>query len=683
MFQRFKPPQPNRNQNRDRRRSIQNNQNQNNQIRKQDFGFQEVQFFDSLYSSWETYYGFENAQITLYIQRSEMKIECKTETQQNPLNFTIKSGTTHELNGIRYSGQPSYVEWNDGNDKFRIKFHDYFYAKSLDDEIEHLGNQRRRQTIEMSQIDITRMILIDSMKGRYLLNGKEKIAQARILGENLIITILHVAQQTKFTFTGDQMIEIADNHISFEDGTHFNFSEKNEDFKISVRNSCSKQSEENETKNMTIEFLKVGCDYNDFELEEQFEMDSFHIYSEKDVGFTINETNYFPPIGWIRLKMRNQGNKDVSKWSYGYHGTKHQNTKSIVQNGLVIPGNKTQDGTIVEIVKGHIPNQKHIYASQSYLYASHPIYALPVLFEYNDKTYYVRVMFQIRVDKVNITQEQTIGWPDNVPLDTQVPNDSLEWIIFSSDQIVPYGLLIKFDEENPDEIFQKIKENRLEKHNWSHRTTVKETEENINLNKEAPKEQKKKILWVDDEPENNEGIIEVARKVGLEITTVIDTNTAILKYQRNPAKWFLIISDMRRFEVRSGHPNEKREYITAGLTLTELIRKINKDVPIWIYSQYTRAHPHYHSICFHKGVSEVVNVSRILTHFFPYDPIYQSNDYPSVQGLEDFQDSSNEFLDVEYGQIFKVIIPFENSCFVADNDNKTTGFVLNKLIQLL
>ncbi|KAJ5079468.1 hypothetical protein M0811_04489 [Anaeramoeba ignava] len=664
---------------------------QNTQVRIKNFGYQEVQFYDSLHSNWETYKGFENAQINVQFTKNEMEIECKSENGKNPLIFPIKSGTIHKLNGEKYSKKPSYVEWKDGNDKFRIKFDDYVRAKSFDNEIEDLKDEKEDNLIKFANIDSennninnnNNNNLIDSMKGKYFDNEQGIIAQARILGEKLkIVTnwLLPPSKQKKYIFTGDEIVEVANDHFNFQDGTSFTF-EKNEDFKTSVQNSCSKKSEENELKNMTIEFLKQGCDYNGIELEKDFEMDSFHIYTEKDTGFIINKTRYYPPVGWIRLKMKNQGNKDVSKWSYGYHGTKYENIKSIVKNGLVIPGNKTQDGKIVEIRKGHIPNQNHIYSSQSYIYASHPIYALPVHFNYNNKSYFVRVMFQIRVDKVDVTQEHTIRWPDNAPIDLQVPNELLEWIIFSSDQIVPYGLLIKFDEEDPYDIFEKIKKERLENPNWSHRTTPKEIEKAIHLNKEASKEKKKKILWVDDEPENNKPIIEVARKVGLKITTVIDTEKAILEYQKNPEEWFLIISDMKRIEVRTEHPKEKKEYPTAGLSLTQSIRQINKDIPIWIYSQYTRTHPISYSICYQMGVSEVVNISRILTHFFPYDPIYENNDFLTFEGLKDFEDSSNVFLNIKKGQIFKVIVLFKGRSFVADIDNKTTGFIPNNLIK--
>ncbi|KAJ5079467.1 hypothetical protein M0811_04488 [Anaeramoeba ignava] len=657
---------------------------QNTQVRIKNLGYQEVQFYNSLHSNWKTYKGFENAQIKLLIQNNEMKIECKSENGKNPLIFLIKSGTIHKLNGERYSNQPSYVEWKDENEKFRIKFDDYFRAKSFYNEIEDLKDEKKDNLIKFANIDSenNNIILTDSMKGKYFDNEQGIIAQARILGENLkIITNWFLPQsKQKYIFTGDEIVEITNDHFNFQNGTSFVF-EKNEDFKTSVQISCSKKSEENELKNMTIEFLKQGCDYNEIELEKDFEMDDFHIYTEKDIGFIINKTRYYPPVGWIRLKMKNQGNKDVSKWSYGYHGTKYENTKSIVKNGLVIPGNKTQDGKIVEIPKGHIQNQKHIYASQSYLYASHPAYALPVHFNYNNKSYFVRVMFQIRIEKVNVIQEQTIGWPNNVPIDLQVPNDSLEWIILFPDQIVPYGLLIKFDEENPYDIFEKIKKERSEKQNWSNKTNPKETEKAINLNKEAPKKKKKKILWVDDEPKNNKPIIEAARKVGLKITTVIDTEKAILEFQKNQEEWFLIISDMKRIEVRTEHPKKKQEYTTAGLSLTQSIRQINKDIPIWIYSDYTLSHPISHFTCYQMGVSKVVNTSGILTHFFPYDPIYENKDFLTFESLKNFEDPTNEVLTIKKGQIFKVIVQINGRSFVADIDNKTTGFIPNQFIQ--
>jgi CheY-like chemotaxis protein len=87
----------------------------------------------------------------------------------------------------------------------------------------------------------------------------------------------------------------------------------------------------------------------------------------------------------------------------------------------------------------------------------------------------------------------------------------------------------------------------------------------------------KYILWVDDQPEKNSGESKILReKLGVEIDTAFSTREALNRIDRDPRKYSLVISDMRR-----------PESFTAGYDLLEKLLKQGKKVPYIIYSSGT------------------------------------------------------------------------------------------------
>jgi CheY-like chemotaxis protein len=81
----------------------------------------------------------------------------------------------------------------------------------------------------------------------------------------------------------------------------------------------------------------------------------------------------------------------------------------------------------------------------------------------------------------------------------------------------------------------------------------------------------KAILWVDDNPANNELAVRALRKFGLDIEQATDTEAAMAALRRR--KFDLVISDM-------GRGDDKR----AGYTLLKLLRDGGSKVPYFIFA---------------------------------------------------------------------------------------------------
>lgn len=91
------------------------------------------------------------------------------------------------------------------------------------------------------------------------------------------------------------------------------------------------------------------------------------------------------------------------------------------------------------------------------------------------------------------------------------------------------------------------------------------------LEKFKGKNQKKRILWVDDRPENNVFERNVLEQYGLDFTMALSTQQALDFMQQT--KYALIISDMKRKEG---------EY--EGYVLLDQIRKNNNETPFIVYA---------------------------------------------------------------------------------------------------
>jgi len=100
-----------------------------------------------------------------------------------------------------------------------------------------------------------------------------------------------------------------------------------------------------------------------------------------------------------------------------------------------------------------------------------------------------------------------------------------------------------------------------------------QTGNDLNLNNEAHQNHPvpvSNILWVDDLPRNNSFLIANLEEMGVSVRTVISTEEALKTFR--PGRFDRIISDIGRPE--GDH---------AGIELTQVIRDIDKEVPIHIF----------------------------------------------------------------------------------------------------
>ena len=83
------------------------------------------------------------------------------------------------------------------------------------------------------------------------------------------------------------------------------------------------------------------------------------------------------------------------------------------------------------------------------------------------------------------------------------------------------------------------------------------------------------ILWVDDWPSNNSGLIEAMRSRQIQVDIALSTREALGWLERQ--SYGLIISDMGRNEDGVAHDE-------AGLELIQAVRKRGNQTPIFIYA---------------------------------------------------------------------------------------------------
>jgi len=84
------------------------------------------------------------------------------------------------------------------------------------------------------------------------------------------------------------------------------------------------------------------------------------------------------------------------------------------------------------------------------------------------------------------------------------------------------------------------------------------------------------ILWVDDHPKNNAFLIESLNKEGVSVSTAKHTKDAIKRFEHGA--FDCVISDSTRLEG-----NEIQNH-QAGFELAGALREIDKNVPIYIYT---------------------------------------------------------------------------------------------------
>ena len=150
---------------------------------------------------------------------------------------------------------------------------------------------------------------------------------------------------------------------------------------------------------------------------------------------------YHKPCGWLRFAVA-AGRGYDHNWCVAYHGTRHNNIPSILQRGLLRPG----DGS-VQVAHGqaHSTSGRSIYVSPSVEYAAFPVYSQ---FVEVGKDHWAQLVVQCRVCPFSFQEKPgSLGskyWPEDLPIDPSYPTcDGLEWLIEDEALVVPTALLLR------------------------------------------------------------------------------------------------------------------------------------------------------------------------------------------------------------------------------------------------
>jgi len=338
---------------------------------------------------------------------------------------------------------------------------------------------------------------------------------------------------------------------------------------------------------LCIPFLTDCCGISLDTLRAHLRLERIKVFTESDRGFT-GDYRYDPPVGWCCIPIIPIRNTSEGKWDYCYHGTRPRFVRSILKDQLVVPGNRTSEGVMVEIQPGHIPNEKYIFTSPSVHYAAHFVYAQPVEWRYEGKTYYVRTVFQVRQkhDTYHIRRNtlHESCWDPTVSFDDHFKNEELEWYTNDKSTIVLAGLLLHFSDVPVVRLIRERQEERR-RHGRSETSLANDREKfQINL-----KDKKGKILWIDDHPDNNKNLTRIIRDNGVECIECLDTEDGIRELRANRSEIYCIITDLVRTERRSGDSRSK-DYYKAGIDFIREAKRIGVTQPIYMYSGWCRSH---------------------------------------------------------------------------------------------
>ena len=176
-------------------------------------------------------------------------------------------------------------------------------------------------------------------------------------------------------------------------------------------------------------------------------------YIDKTIYIRGGET-YEMPIGACRfgLKISNKTSTDqeiFNKWLNSYHGTKSKFVKSIIENGLQVPGTIVQ-GKVIKIKEGHIPGKKHIYSSPSFAYCCASHYSNPYPFKGREYKFFIQI--RQKPGSFNI-RDQTL--PKQIP-DKYVNQNEMEYYTTDPDSIAQIGIIVFEVDPNLEQQIPKI-----------------------------------------------------------------------------------------------------------------------------------------------------------------------------------------------------------------------------------
>jgi len=118
----------------------------------------------------------------------------------------------------------------------------------------------------------------------------------------------------------------------------------------------------------------------------------------------------------------------------------------------------------------------------------------------------------------------------------------------------------------------------------------------------APPAKTRSLLWADDHPRNNAMLIQNLKEAGIHVTTAASTKEAAGLFRTKP--FDKVVPDLNRAE--NGLPNP-----LAGIELVKVIREMDEDVPVYIYTSADKAEKMFDA-AEDAGVNQITGSPTIL-----------------------------------------------------------------------
>lgn len=171
-----------------------------------------------------------------------------------------------------------------------------------------------------------------------------------------------------------------------------------------------------------------------------------------------------PEHGWVRFGLRVEARAQAmdifNQWSACFHGVKSVLVlKSVLKcGGLVKPGDRLVDGTLLNSTKCAGRQDKVVYTSPTIKYAGLKFYAEPNTWfdTATGANMCASIVLQCRQNPGTFTaQGETMGFTSRMPghLEQHCPNVNLteiEWKTEADRAVIPYGLLLRVWPEGAD-----------------------------------------------------------------------------------------------------------------------------------------------------------------------------------------------------------------------------------------
>jgi len=341
---------------------------------------------------------------------------------------------------------------------------------------------------------------------------------------------------------------------------------------------------------------------------------SVHVFAETEKGFT-GDNRHDPPTDWCHMKLKHLSSdpRVDDTWDYCYCGCPPKNALPILKTHVLLPGNRMPGTSLGDLVcdglSDAINDDKHIYTSPSIHYASHYAYACPEKWVYKEKTYYVRVVFQVKqkrnTHKVERTTLVSSCWDPTVAFDNSFKNEEIEWTSEDPSSICVEAILLHFSDIPVEELVKKREDSRRGVHV---ETPMKMERDNFQQNL---KETKLMILWVDDHPENNESLVKIIEECGVKCVCRPDTDSALRELRDHHSRFFAVFTDLVRTEKRE-KDDSPQPYYKAGIDLIKSMREMAICLPVYMYSSWCRSSTELCTEVLDAGAAKICNYDDIV-----------------------------------------------------------------------